>query len=591
MPKQLNLKMSSKKASMEERYKYYYAIGRLFNTSLNINFLFDTVLAKIIEEMNVEAGALWLYDQEKEVAICSNCQTLGGIALKGTSITLDSGVKGYCLRNKKTILIEDVSKCQWFSDSFDKKMKLRTKNILCVPLLHKQGVLGLIELINGHDTPPFTQNDVELIELIANTAAMALHNAHLFTDSIERDRMKKELEFASFLQSAILPLRKIETPLFEMRAKLIPTKEMGGDFYDWRELEDGKYMFLIADVSGKGSPAAIFMAIARSILWTVSNFFHDPKQICEKTNEFLRKSNRIDMFVTLLILVLDTKKKKLKYVSAGHNSGLLFRKNGEIIPLKTKGLPLGVIEKSSYEQKEIEIDKNDLLCLYTDGITEAINANEEEFGEKRLEKQLLKHRTMNLHDLAEHIIEKTDKFSENKITDDRCLLMIRFLEGVKKNDPKQPLMRSFTLKISNEMSEIIKILEYIEQLAVNGGFSAEEVNDILISAEEICVNVIMYGFPQKMQAQFEIEAWMEENRITIIVKDKGIPFDPTRLFEHPQEFNMRRESDGGYGLLLIRELMDEVKYSYDAEKGNMTTLTKIKKKTSESAGSGNLRRK
>ncbi len=581
-----------KKASMEERYKYYYSIGRLFNTSLNINFLFDTVLSKIIEEMNVEAGAIWLYDAEKEVAICSNCLTPGGIALKGTSVSLDSGVKGYCLRNKKSIIIEDTSKCQWFSDNFERKMKLKTKNMICIPLLHKQRVLGLLELINSNDEPPpFSQNDVELLELLANTAAMALHNAHLFTDAVERDRMKKELEFASFLQSAILPLKKIETPFFEMRAKLIQTKEMGGDFYDWRELEDGKFMFLIADVSGKGNPAAIFMAIVRSILWTVSNFFHDPQKICEKTNEFLRKSNRIDMFVTLLILVVDTKKKKIKYVSAGHNSGFLVRKNGEIFPLKTKGLPLGVIEKSTYEQKEINIEKDDLLCLYTDGITETMNAHEEEFGEKRLEKQLIKHRAMDIQELAEHILAKIETFSQKQIADDRCLLMVRFLEGVSASNSKQPMMRSFTLKISNEMSEIIKIMEYIEQLSVSGGFSQEEINDILISAEEICVNVIMYGFPQKIKAQFEIEAWVEDERIIIVVKDKGIPFDPTRFFEHPQEFNTRREGDGGYGLLLIRELMDEINYRYDEEKGNITTLIKIKKKSRESADGKIIRRK
>ncbi len=570
-------KAKPNKATMEERYKFYYGIGRLFNTSLNINFLLDTILAKIIDEIQAQAGSFWLYDPEKEVAICSNVQSPGGIVLKGTSISQDNGVKGYCLRNKKPILIEDTSKCSWFTDNFEKKMKLKAKNLLCIPLLHKQGVIGLLELVNGKGDPSFSQNDIELLELLANTAAIALHNSRLFTDSVERDRMKRELEFASFLQSAILPLKKIETPYFEMRASLTQTKEMGGDFYDWRDLGDGKYMFLIADVSGKGNPAAIFMAITRSILWTVSNFFHEPQEICEKTNEFLRKSNRIDMFVTLLILVVDVKNMTLKYVSAGHNSGFLIHRNGEALPLKTRGMPIGVVEKSSYEQKELSIEKNDLICLYTDGITETMNAEEEEFGEKRLEKQLLKHRALPTKELSNKIFDKLAQFSKQTAEDDRCLILIKFLKGTGAEDGSTP-MRSFCLKSRNEMNEILTIMDHLEKLAENGGFSPEEISDILIAAEEICVNVIMYGFPSKKGMNFEVEAWVDSDKITIIVRDKGIPFDPTRFFEYPQDFNMRRESDGGYGLLLIKELMDEISYTHDDEKGNITTLIKIKKK-------------
>lgn len=569
---------TTKKSSMEERYKYYYGIGRLFNTNLNINFLLDIVLAKIVEEMQVEAGTIWLYDAEKGVAICSSCQSPGGAALKGTSINDDCGVKGYSMRNKKSIIIEDTDDCPWFCDNYDDKLKIKTRNMICIPLIHKQGLMGILELLNSKTTPvPFTQDDIELLEPLANTAAMALNNAHLFTDIAEKNRMKKELEFASFLQSAILPIKKIVTPFFEMRAKLIQSKEMGGDFYDWRELGDNKFLFLIADVSGKGNPAAIFMAIVRSILWTVSNFFHDPQKICEKTNEFLRKSTRIDMFVTLLLMVVDMNKKTMKYVSAGHNSGFLLRDSGELVSLKTKGMPLGVIEKSTYEQKEVNLEDRDLLFLYTDGITETANPEEEEFGEKRLEKLLVKSKKADIKDIMGIILDKLDDFSQGtSIADDRCMLMVRFNEGTAEEMEKSSKLRSFSMKISNEMSELIKILDYIETLAMSAEFSQEEVNDILIATEEICVNVIMYGFPKKSKNQFKIEAWVEGPKLTIVVKDKGVPFDPTRFFEYPGEFNTRRKEDGGYGLLLIRRLMDEISYQYHEEKGNITTLVKIK---------------
>jgi phosphoserine phosphatase RsbU/P len=571
---------------MEERYKFYYSIGRLFNSSLSIDLVLDIVLSRVIEEMEVEAGSFWIYDNEREMAVCSACRSPGGNSLRGNSIDLNFGVKGYCLRNRRSIIIEDISQCNWFSRDFEKKMGLKTRNLMCVPLLHKQRLLGVLELVNKKDASrTFTQEDIDLLEPLVSTAAMALDNVDLFIGIAEKERMKKELEFSSFLQSAILPRKTFVTPFFEMKARIIPSMELGGDFFDWRELDEDKYLFLIADVSGKGNPAAIFMAITRSILWTVSNFFFDPQKICEKTNEFLRKSTRIDMFVTLLLMVADMKKKTLKYVSCGHNSGLLIRKNGEKIPLKTKGLPLGVNEQSTYEQKEITIQEGDFIALYTDGITEVVNDGGEEFGEKRFERLVLKYKNLEVQEFVNKIFTKIDDFAaDEKDNDDRSLLVLKFFEGAETTRATKSKMRSFNLNVSNEMSEVMKILEFIEKLALTGGFSREETNDVLIATEETCVNVIRYALPTEKVNNFEIQAWVEDDKITVVVRDKGVPFDPTRFMESPSEFLSKRRDAGGYGLLLIKQLMDEVNYQYDEEKGNITML--IKKRKSKTPPTG-----
>jgi len=562
---------------MEDRYKFFYSVGRLFNSSLNINMVLDIVLSRLIEEMYVEAGSFWIYDNENEIAVCSASNGPAGNALVGASVRSDEGVKGYCMRNRNSIIIEDVTQCTWFSADFDRKLGVKTRNILCIPLLHKQRLLGVLELVNRKDKP-FSQEDIELLEPLASTAAMALDNADLFTGVAEKERMKKELEFSSFLQSAILPVKSFVSTIFDVKARIVPSRELGGDFFDWRELDEDKYLFLIGDVSGKGNPAAIFMAITRSILWTVSNFFHDPQKVCEKTNEFLRKSTRIDMFVTLLILVADLKKKTLKFVSCGHNTGLLIRKNGEKISLKTKGLPIGVNEKSTYEQKEVTLQDGDLFTLYTDGLTEALSESGEEFGEKRLEKLVLKHRTLDSQEIINRVFGKIDDYTgKGEISDDRCMLVIRFTEGADRIKQTKSKLRSFNLNISNEMSEVIKILEYIEKLSLNGGFTREETNDILISVEETCVNVIRYALPTDKANTFEVQSWVEDELLTVVVKDKGIPFDPTRFMEFPSEFSSKRREMGGYGLLLIKQLMDEVNYQYDEEKGNITTLIKRRK--------------
>jgi sigma-B regulation protein RsbU (phosphoserine phosphatase) len=579
------ISLSSGEACMEDRYKFYYSIGRLFNSSLNIDLVLDIVLSRVIEEMNVQAGAFWIYDNERESAVCRSCQSPGGSSLKGATISLNSGVKGYCMRNRNSIIIEDVSAVDWFCRDYDKKLGTKTKNILCLPLLHKGRLLGVLDLINRKDPArPFTQEDIEMLEPLTSTAAMALDNIDLFTGVAEKERMKKELEFSSFLQSAILPRKTLVSQLFEMKVKMIPSRELGGDFYDWIELEEDKYLFLIGDVSGKGNPAAIFMAIVRSILWTVSNFFHDPRKICEKTNEFVRKSTRIDMFVTLLLLVVDIKKKTIKFVSCGHNSGILLRRNGEKIPLKTKGLPLGVNERSTYEQKELTLQEGDTMVLYTDGITEVVNEDGEEFGEKRFEKLILKHRQLDTQEILDKVFNRVDEFAAGgDVHDDRCMLILKFAEGTETLKASRSKLRSFSLNVSNEMGEVIKILEHIEKLALDTGFTREETNDILISVEETCVNVVRYALPSEKVNNFEVQSWFEEERLTVMVRDKGVPFDPTRFMESPADFLSKRRELGGYGLLLIKQLMDEVSYRYDEEKGNITTL--IKKRRDGGGGS------
>lgn len=564
---------------MEERYKFYYSIGRLFNSSLGIKMVLDIVLSRVIEEMGVEAGLFWIYDSKSGHAVCTSCQSPGGSGLKGTTISFNYGVKGYSMRNRKPLIVNDLSLYPWFRRDFDNSMGIETRNLLLIPLMTQQKLIGLLELINKTDSEkPFTRDDVDMLEPLASTAAMALDNIDMFTGMAERERMKKELEFSSFLQSAILPMKTLTSPYFEMRSRIDSSKELGGDFYDWRQLDEDKYLFLIGDVSGQGNPSAIFMAITRSILWTLSQFFFDPQKICEKTNEFLIKSTRIDMFVTLLLLVVDVKKMTMKFVSCGHNAGIIIRKNGEKYTLKTKGLPLGVNETSVYEQKEIALQEADLVVLYTDGITETINKDEDAFGEKRFEKLLLKYRQLDVQEIINRVFSKIESYAGGReSSDDRCMLAIKFAEGVETaSAPAKAKLRSFKLDIS-KLEEVMKMLEHVEKLAMNAGLSREETNDILISTEETCVNVIRYALPPEKIDSFEVQSWVVDDTITVVVKDRGIPFDPTRFMESHLDPKAGKRDAGGYGLLLIKQLVDEVNYHYDEEKGNITTLIKKKK--------------
>jgi serine phosphatase RsbU (regulator of sigma subunit) len=300
--------------------------------------------------------------------------------------------------------------------------------MITLPILSlSDGVKALGE--GNLDYKVIVNTNDEFEELAASfnkmTSDLKNYMERLHCTTAEQERLLKELEIASGIQKNILPTEAPEIPGVELAATNIPAREVGGDFYDYVPVQDGLWGLTIADVSGKGMPAAIFMGLSRTIVRASATGNLSVKAAIRHANELICRDSRSGMFVTLFYSILDSQSKKLHYVNAGHNPPFLFRSGtNDVIRLETKGLPLGVTEDIDIEEKEIAIMKDDVLVLYTDGVTEAVNEREEEFGEERLIRIIRGNRSLTAHDMIEKVKDEIMSFSGSQPQFDDITLMI-----------------------------------------------------------------------------------------------------------------------------------------------------------------------
>ncbi len=241
--------------------------------------------------------------------------------------------------------------------------------------------------------------------------------------SRELEWKKKELQIARNIQKSFLPKVIPQLKNFDLFALNIPAMEVGGDFYDFIPIGEDKMGLVIADVSGKSVPAALFMAFSRTILQAKAT--KNPESTINDVNNFITREAEDGMFVTLFYAVLDLPEKTLSYVNAGHNPPMIFNgKNEDIKELKTRGMALGVLEEAEFQEKEIKLERNDLILFYTDGVTEAINEREEQFGEKRLLELLKENTSLSTQKLTDKIIREVNEFSRGQTQFDDITLMV-----------------------------------------------------------------------------------------------------------------------------------------------------------------------
>jgi sigma-B regulation protein RsbU (phosphoserine phosphatase) len=251
------------------------------------------------------------------------------------------------------------------------------------------------------------------------------HIAELKRTTAEKERLVKELEIAKGIQQSFLPDKEPEIAGVDIAASNIPAKEVGGDFYDFIPIANDQWGLTIADVSGKGVPAALFMALSRTLVRASTTGNPNIRDGIEKANDLICQDAKTGMFVTLFYAILDSKKKRLKYVNAGHNPPLLLRQpSGGTILLKADGIALGVMDGIQLEEAEVQLEKGDVLTLFTDGVTEAINDKEEQFGQDRLLRIVQENRVLPAKEIVGRVQEAVAAFSLGQPQFDDITLMI-----------------------------------------------------------------------------------------------------------------------------------------------------------------------
>lgn len=244
--------------------------------------------------------------------------------------------------------------------------------------------LGVLSVYRSARDAPYQKTDQTLLELFASQAAIVIENAELMQVQLDKARLDGELNAARAVQRSLIPERAPHIRGYELAAAWEPARQVSGDLYDFIPLPDQRWAILIADVSDKGTPAALFMASARSILRASANLGGTAVELIERANRAIAMDSSGGMFVTVFLCILDPRAHTCSYVNAGHNNPLHIQSRDKFVPLRGDNLALGVLEDFAFEGTVIELAPGDLLLLYTDGVTEATNSQNELFGEARL---------------------------------------------------------------------------------------------------------------------------------------------------------------------------------------------------------------
>jgi len=286
------------------------------------------------------------------------------------------------------------------------------RTIILAPLRVKGETLGLLALNQHFRKRDFTDGDIRLISTFATQTALAIKNSVLYKEMDDKHRMEQDLESARTIQGSLLPrtLPKVDGLTFGGISR--PAREVGGDFYDFIEIDSNRIGVAIGDVAGKSIPASLLMTMARSLIRAECGRHASPKEVIGRVNDLIAQDAVSDRYVTILYLVLDKTSKKLSFTLGGHVPLLLYRKNSDATEsIDLNGIPVGLVEGAEYEEKEIALKKGDVVVLYTDGVTEALNQNGEQFGFERLVKAVRTYSSGSGEDIAKGIYHELDTFA------------------------------------------------------------------------------------------------------------------------------------------------------------------------------------
>ena len=401
------------------------------------------------------------------------------------------------------------------------------------------------------------------------------HIDQLTQTTAANERIKSELSIANNIQQSMMP--KTHQPLpdrsdIDIYASLVPAKEVGGDLFDYY-LYHNKLCFIVGDVSGKGIPAALYMAMTMRVFRIACrHHINSAHEIAEAMGRTLAENNESNMFITAFIGVLDLETNKLGYCNAGHNQPLMVYPDGHCSLLQSESnIPLGILEHFDYEGDSMDFLVGTKMLVYTDGLTEAENPQKKQFGEEQLIHTVEDLTFLSSREIVTTLDSKVRHFANGaEQSDDLTILCIS------KQAPKR------TLFITNEMSEVTKLKQFMEGAAREFGIPDDIQLSLNLAVEEAVVNVINYAYPKGTEGDIEINITnspipdLSESSTEVIftIIDQGVPFDPTTHDEADTTSELEERQIGGLGIHLIRNIMDRVEYQRDGN-SNKLTMTKI----------------
>ncbi len=428
------------------------------------------------------------------------------------------------------------------------------------------------KISNGEDVNIKIEKPEEFAQL-ASTYDKMTNDIKSITQ--ERAKINSELSIAKSIQASSLP--NVFPPFpdkteFDIFASMEPAKEVGGDFYDFYFINDTKFMFLIADVSGKGIPAALFMMTVKTLINNSSQANDNPKELIENINKKICETNKEGFFVTMLAGIVDTETGELNLINCGHNPPLIKKQDGNYEYLKlNSNVPLGIFEDTEFEIYNTVLNPGDIIYTYTDGVTEATDISDEIYGGQRLHECLNNIKETEPIEIEQKIkdsiIEYTDSAPQS---DDITMLIFKYNGGVNTSgNIEANNMKTFRQLVTQENYKTF--YTWLHDACSEWKINEDLTNKLDMCAEEIFANVAFYAYPEK-QGMIDVSLNKAHDNIIFEFKDEGIEYNPLEKPDPDITLPPEERPIGGLGIFMVKNLADNIRYKRENNKNVLTLI-------------------
>ncbi len=423
-----------------------------------------------------------------------------------------------------------------------------------------------------------SRNEIGALAASFNEMTRRLNESieHLKETTAAKKRIESELEIAHEIQMSMVP--KVFPPFpdrseFDVFAALVPAREVGGDLYDFFFIDDDHLCFVVADVSGKGVPAALFMAATKAFFKAIAASCGSPAEILGRLNPELCRDNESCMFVTLFCGILNVRTGQVDYSNAGHNLPYHLHQGG-VRPLENiGGRALGVVEESQYACGRIVLGPGDALLLYSDGVTEAMDESQAFYSDDRLEGFLSSHLGCDPRQIAGNLVADVKAFAgEAPQSDDITVLALRYFGTA------DEMTEVLEIKLGNKLSELAKFSRSLSEFSGRLGLNPKVTQELELACEEILANIVSYAYLDDREHEIKVRLSAQAGELRVEVEDDGHPFNPLEAPDPDLTTDLEDRKIGGLGIHFVRKLMDGLEYQRQGDR-NLLTLRKRTKQS------------
>jgi len=535
-----------------------------FTSSGDVEAAVQRAVERITDHVGAEGGALFLLEPgeagEAEL-VCRGCT--GPVRITGLRLGRRQGIVGRCCETDTLQHVRDVHADPSWEPAVDAETGFTTHSILCAPLVARGERLGAIELVNKRSADAlFSEEDAQLLEVLARSAALALQNARMTARLVAREALEREVRMAAEIQRSMLPAAR-PAP-FPLVGANVPARGVSGDFYDWLDPGDGRLVFCVGDVSGKGIDAAILMAKTASLFRCIARDGVGPGPLLGRLNAEILETVTRGLFVTMAVGRLDPGPGTVRLAAAGHPPVLVRDADGTWHEVASGAPPLGIAPFAPGEPPEVELSlAGGSVYLYTDGVTESRGPGGRMLGVAGLRRAIDERGDRPVRERLDALVAS---LRVGRPRDDLTLLVV---DGAP--PPRPGVVPLLSLHFEARPERLGEVREAVAGACRDAGCSEPCTRDVVLAVDEACQNVIRHAYHGDPEGRIGLELSRDGDRLVVYLRDFAPPVERAAI--RPRDLDDLRP--GGLGTHFIHEVMDEEAF-LDAEPGpgNLLRMTK-----------------